>query len=231
MMTSAFPSEKPNNLSRRSEASSMLRGIQKSTLKKGLALQIVGLLLMSTGCLHPSKVGPQSLPRDRVNYSLSLADSWKEQILLNIVKIRYVDTPMFVDVGSIVASYTLTLGATAEATIAPGGTNSGVLNGSVNYSNSPTITYTPLTGSAYVKSLMTPLPASTVFAALQTGLPADALLLSSIASINGLQNQQLGWHRSDLPMPASSGCDCCSTRCSFPERSGFTPKRVPRSRR
>jgi hypothetical protein len=64
-------------------------------------------------------------------------------------KVRYADPPVFVDIGSIVASYTLSEGAAGGATIAPSGTNSGLLSGSVTFSNSPTITYTPLTGSAY----------------------------------------------------------------------------------
>ena len=144
--------------------------------RKVLVFITCGLSLLETGCLHP-KIGPQSLPRDRALYSTSLADSWKEQTLLNIVKVRYVDPPIFVDVGSIVASYTLLEGASAGATIAPSGTNSGVLGGSVAFSNSPTITYTPLTGNAYIKSLITPLPAAMVFAGIQNGLPADAILL------------------------------------------------------
>jgi len=161
--------------------------------RKVLVFITCGLSLLETGCLHP-KIGPQSLPRDRALYSTSLADSWKEQTLLNIVKVRYVDPPIFVDVGSIVASYTLLEGASAGATIAPSGTNSGVLGGSVAFSNSPTITYTPLTGNAYIKSLITPLPAAMVFAGIQNGLPADAILLSSVSSINGLRNQQVDLH-------------------------------------
>lgn len=65
-----------------------------------------GVALLTTGCLHP-KVGSQSLPRDRALYSVSLSDSWKEQTLLNIIKVRYADPPVFVDIGNIVSSYTL----------------------------------------------------------------------------------------------------------------------------
>jgi hypothetical protein len=50
------------------------------------------LAFFATGCLHPT-IGPRSLPRDRASYSVSLADSWKQKTLLNIVKIRYVDPP------------------------------------------------------------------------------------------------------------------------------------------
>jgi hypothetical protein len=58
-------------------------------------------------------------------------------------------------------------------------------------SNSPTITYTPLTGNAYIKGLVTPLPAELLFNAIQNGLPADSVLLAAFTSINGLRNQSV----------------------------------------
>ena len=72
------------------------------------------------------------------------------------------------------------------------GSNELNLGAAVTFSNSPTITYTPLTGSAYIKGLTTPLPPAMVFAAMQNGMPADSILLSSVQSINGLRNQQAG---------------------------------------
>jgi hypothetical protein len=110
---------------------------------------------------------------------------------LNIVKVRYLDPPVFVDVGNIVASYTLAQTASAGATIQPGGGSSGMLGGSVGLSTSPTITYTPLTGNAYIKRLVTPLSPDLLFEAIQNGLPADSVLLSSFTSINGLRNQSV----------------------------------------
>jgi hypothetical protein len=142
-----------------------------------------------TGCLHP-RIGPQSLPRDRTAYSTTLSDSWKEETLLNIVKVRYLDPPVFVDVGNVVASYTLTQNATVGGTIVPGGSSNVMLGGTVGLSNSPTITYAPLTGNAYIKGLITPLSPEVLFAAIQSGLPADSVLLLSFVSINGLRNQR-----------------------------------------
>ena len=158
--------------------------------KPSIFLLIWFIMLMSTGCLHP-KLGPQSLPRDRALYSSGLSDSWKEQMLLNIVKLRYVDAPTFIDVGSIVSSYTLSETATATGTIVPGTSGSGAAIGiGGTFSNSPTITFTPLTGSKFIQGLLTPLPPTAVFNAIQNGTPAHLILLSTVISINGLKNQQ-----------------------------------------
>ena len=62
------------------------------------------LVMTLAGC---SSIGPESVTRDRFDYNTAISDSWKEQTLLNIVKIRYADMPLFVEVASIVSGYTL----------------------------------------------------------------------------------------------------------------------------
>jgi hypothetical protein len=156
-----------------------------------LTLATFVLASCSTGCLHP-RIGPQSLPRDRADYSNSLSDSWKEETLLNIVKVRYLDPPVFVDVGNVIASYTLAQTGTVGGTIVPNGGSNATLGASVGLSNSPTITYTPLTGNAYIRGLITPLSPEVLFTAMQNGMPADSVLFSSFISINGLRNQSVG---------------------------------------
>ena len=159
-------------------------------MAKPLASAIFVVAFCSAGCLHP-RTGPNSLPRDRSAYSSSLSDSWKQETLLNIVKVRYLDPPVFVDVGSIVASYTLAQNASVGGTITPQGSSSAVLGGSVGLSSTPTITYTPLTGNAYINGLMTPLSPERLFRAIQNGMPADSVLFTTFMSINGLRNQSV----------------------------------------
>jgi hypothetical protein len=50
--------------------------------------------------------------------------------------------------------------------------------------------YTPLTGSKFIRGLATPLPPEAVFSSIEAGMPADVLLFTSVASINGLRNQE-----------------------------------------
>ena len=71
-----------------------------------------------------------------------------------------------------------------------GGDGSATLGIAGTFSNSPTITYTPLSGSAFIQALLKPLPPEAVFGAIQNGTPADLIMLSTVISINGLKNQQ-----------------------------------------
>ena len=62
-------------------------------------------VLLVAGC---NSVGPTTITRDRFDYSGALADSWKNQMLLNLVKIRYLDLPIYLEVGQIViTSYSI----------------------------------------------------------------------------------------------------------------------------
>ena len=148
----------------------------------------LGLTSLLGGCFHP--IGARSLARDRAQYSGSLSDSWKEQTLLNIVKTRYLDPPVFVDVGSIVASYSLSETGSVGGSFSSSGFSAGTLGAGATFNNTPTITYTPMTGSQFINSLMAPLPAGALFAGIQDGLPADTTMFAALSSINGLKNQE-----------------------------------------
>ena len=52
-------------------------------------------------------MGPGTVTRDRFDYAGSVGESWKSQMLLNLVKIRYGDIPVFMDVGQVVAGYSM----------------------------------------------------------------------------------------------------------------------------
>ena len=67
------------------------------------------------------RLGPGTVARDRFDYSTSVSESWKRQTLLNIVKLRYLDPPIFVDVGQIVSGYSLETGVTVSGQVAKSG--------------------------------------------------------------------------------------------------------------
>jgi hypothetical protein len=151
--------------------------------------------------------GPGTVARDRFDYGAAITDSWKRQTLLNIVKLRYLDPPIFVDVGQIVAGYTIESSASAGAAIsgdppgaAIGGTGAS-LGGAVRFIDRPTVTYVPMTGNKFVRALMTPLPPESLFQAMAGGWAADGLLAAAVSTINGLENANSSLDGMRLPNP------------------------------
>jgi len=157
-------------------------------------LPVLTLLAFLAGC---ATIGPNTIARDRFDYSGGLSASWQNQMLLNIVKLRYMDTPVFLDVTSVINSYTLEsevdLGLGFNSTLG----NSQSLGGTGRYSDRPTITYMPLLGDKFAKSLLTPTKPETIFSLMQIGWRADLLMRISVKSMNGIYNQ--GAKGSDHP--------------------------------
>lgn len=159
----------------------------RARVRARLALLVVAPLVLSA-C---ASVGPATITRDRFDYNAAVSDSWKQQLLLNIVRLRYGDSVVFLDVAQIVSGYTFqgTLTANAARNAPFGGYDSGILSAQGTYVDRPTITYAPLTGQQYMKALMTPIAPSAILFLMQAGYAADAVMRLSLDSINGRHNR------------------------------------------
>ncbi len=129
-------------------------------MRPRLALLAVPLLALSA-C---AGFGPGTIARDRFDYNTAVADSWEQQLLLNIVRLRYGDNIVCLDVAQIVSGYTFrgTLTANAGRSAPFGGYDSGSLGAQGACIDRPTITCAPLTGQQYMKAVMTPIAPSAI---------------------------------------------------------------------
>jgi len=155
-----------------------------------LAAALVGALAL-TACTH---IGPKTVAVDRFDYSTAIADSWKQQTLLNIVKLRYLDLPVFVDVASIVSGYSLQTGVSVGGTISSEKAiqgNFASVGGQAIYTDRPTITYVPMTGEKFLHGLITPINPKNIFFMLQTGYAAEFILALTVESLNGVHNRSV----------------------------------------
>ncbi len=153
-------------------------------------------VLCPLGCQH---VGPATIVEDRVCYDEAVASSWKEQALLNIVKLRYFDTPFFTDVAQIVSGYSVggqvspSLGFTNS--FFPGASFGDRLIGSVPlqaaYIDRPTVSYAPQTRPDFIRNMTLPLPPTAVLYLMQAGYPIDLVFDLTLDAINGIQGRSV----------------------------------------
>jgi len=150
---------------------------------------VVGLALLVAGC---TSIGPETVPRDRFDYGAAIAGSEKEQLLNNIVGLRYLEAPTFVHVASVINSYSLegevSLGGGLNTGFDVDGADTLSVGGKGTWADRPTITYTLLTGEEFATNLLTPIPPESIFALVQAGWPAELLLRLTVKTINGVEN-------------------------------------------
>jgi hypothetical protein len=150
-------------------------------MKPALLLIASGMLCLP-GCLM--RVGPKTIRQDRFEYSTAISNSWKTQMLMNLVKMRYMEPPLFMDVAQVVTQYTWEVGADVSTSAwftdprLPG------VNVNGRWSESPTITYNPMTGEKYTKSILQPVAPVSVLELAQAGWSIDTVFALAVRSIN-----------------------------------------------
>jgi hypothetical protein len=140
-------------------------------MRQKIAVSLLSLLV--TTC---TSIGPGTVPHDRIDYGTSIGNSWKEQTLLNIVKLRYADMPIFLEIAQVIAGYQLQSALTGSFTLGNFTANlidrltaAGTATAGGTYTDRPTVVYSPLTGVDFLRRLMTPVPPSSVLFMLQSG--------------------------------------------------------------
>jgi hypothetical protein len=154
-------------------------------------LLIVAALFLITGC---AARGAKRVPRDRFDYNAAIAQSTREQILLNIVRSRYLEVPVFLTVSSVLTQYeydsSIGLGGIFES---GAGTND-IFSGDTNlrFSERPTITYLPVEGQEFSAHLLSDIPSEIIFAAAQAGWAIDIFMRIGVQRLGATENMSFG---------------------------------------
>lgn len=149
---------------------------------------LVGTVLMTTILGACAQLGPQVLMSGRTQYNIAVQQTEAQQLLLNIVRQRYNDPILFLDVTGISSGFSR--GATGGLLSSFGaGSNSGAgtLGGAIV--ENPFIFYVPNTGEKFVKQMLTPLDLGTIALILQAGWSIERVLLLLSESVNQLYNR------------------------------------------
>lgn len=172
----------------------------QATEVRALALGLLASAALLGGC---TQFGPDLVKAGRNEYNVAIAQTDDEQMVLNLVRLRYADNPMWLDVGSVTTQFNVTQGASTGVFLDPDPNRYGWrASADVRYSETPTISYTPVTGEQYVRNLLAPMSFKTFMLMANSGWSIERLLRLTASRMNGLENA--------------------------PEAEGPTPKDAPR---
>jgi hypothetical protein len=147
-------------------------------------------LLLSFSLCGCFRFGPAQLDDDQLGYTRALSQSEKRQTLLNVVRIRYGDAPIFLDTTQVISGYQLQRSVTGGFEVFPNTPPGTFLSGnaSAQLQESPTFTFQPVTGDHFAQSFLRPLGPTDLLPLIHGGLPVDVLFRLAVQSIGALQN-------------------------------------------
>jgi hypothetical protein len=156
------------------------------------------LLATLVGC----QIGPGRLKSSTSHYSDAVRVATSEQLLVNLVRLRYGDLPIFLGISSISTQFEFESGLNINGTVVDGGSNSAGIGGGVRYSERPTMTFALQGGEEFQKRMLRPIDVVALSLIAESGWSGSRIFRLMVEKMNGLRNA--------------------------PTASGPTPKRVPR---
>ena len=158
-----------------------------NTYKWPTIIFLIFLGVAITGC---EILGPRALRAGRTDYNEAIRATEIEELLLNIVRLRFSDEPYFLQIASI--------SSTAELAASLGGRSTfndideNTIEGGLSYLERPTIIYQPLTGEKFVRQLLEPIDLNTIFLLRLAGWELDDIMRVFVNRINGVPNAPTG---------------------------------------
>ena len=138
-----------------------------------------GYLLGSSGCL-----GPAAVRSTRLRYNEVVRATNDQQLLLNLVRLRYADSPIFIDLPNITSQFEVSAGGSDPG---PGGGQTTFGVGGLTGRDTPTLSYHPRQGREIAKALLDPLAAD-LLSVVNAGARLDQFLWMTLNDINDVQN-------------------------------------------
>src|SRR5262249_15493837 len=141
--------------------------------------------ILAAGC---TTLGPYALDQTRLHYNEVIKRTTEEQLLLNIVRLRYTDTPSSLAVSAIAAQFERSHSLQLTPFFVAGNDASftAVLPQALALgADRPTVSFTPLDDQEFTRKLFTPLPLEGVLYLAKTTWP--------IATVFRLYLENLNW--------------------------------------
>ena len=156
--------------------------------------------LAALACVSGCAVANNAIKADFADYNSLIQYTQTQQMLLNIVRMHFCETPLFLQAGGLTASYESTVGGNAGGSNGQqaGMTFTYAFGMNYQFSTRPVITYTPVDGAAYVQQYMSEISPDTFLLLFRSGWEIDKLSSLLIEKIT-LENGEVLVNHSDSP--------------------------------
>jgi len=150
---------------------------------------LAGLLLVISSCIFfgCTKYGPVFLQSERSQYNQAIQKTNDEQLLLNLVRLKYHDTPLFMEVHNIASQFTLQKDMVIGTSL-QGAKGIFAQGASTLVEESPTISYSPLHGENFVQGVLTAISLKTIVLLFHSGWSVERIFKVCLQRIDKLKN-------------------------------------------
>ncbi|MBL8474384.1 MAG: hypothetical protein KF778_13990 [Rhodocyclaceae bacterium] len=151
------------------------------------------VLLAAGGCAN---FGPEALMQTRLQYNEVVKSTTEEQLLLNIVRLRYGDTPSSLAISAIAAQFERTQAAqltpffAATGDLSRGSYAAVLPQLQVGGADRPTFSLTPLDDQEFTRKLFTPLPLDGIIYLAKTTWPISTVFRLYLENLNWVSNAE-----------------------------------------
>jgi hypothetical protein len=153
------------------------------------AIKKLPLLLICALLASCMSAGPILISGSRTDYNVVLRQADDQQMLLNLVRLRYRDQAMFLEVSALNTQFSISNELNANTVLGQGDSYLGV-GGSIVAQETPTISYTPLKGADFVQRILEPISVDTLFLLNTAGWSSDRLFRLLVDEMNDIGNAQ-----------------------------------------
>ena len=144
------------------------------------------LLVFLLGC--GGQLGPMTVQMTRTDYNIAAQQTSAQELLLNLVRLRYRDTPYFLQIASLSTNMRAKAGLGGVGTFPSSGTRVGEVAGTLSIEESPTVTYTPLVGDHFVSQLLEPVEPGILLLLSHAGWSMERFMRLFVQEIGGIPN-------------------------------------------
>ncbi len=96
-------------------------------------------------------MSPDIIQASGNDYNIAIQRTIDEQLLLNLIRLKYHDSPFFLEVNSVSSQFKLNTETSLSTTLKEQQTPESIgLSAKLNFTEQPTVTYLPLQGNDFI---------------------------------------------------------------------------------